>query len=73
MVLFLQLYLQQENMKLNSPTRAMLTVTTTLHWHLSLPNETGKLPDWYYIKKQNQKKVFFEDFKKLQSVVLLNE
>ena len=30
-----------------------------------LPNETGKLLDWYYIKKQNQKKVFFEDFKKL--------
>ena len=65
-MLFLQLYLQQEKIKLNGPTRAMLTVTTTLHWRLSLPNETGKLPDWYYTKKQNQKKVFFEDFKKLQ-------
>ena len=63
MMLFLQLYLQQENMKLNGTTRAMLTVTTTLHRRLSLPNETGKLPDWYYIKKQNQNKVFFEDFK----------
>ena len=52
-------------MKLNGLTRAMLTVTTTLHWHLSLPNETGKLLDWYYVRKQNEKKVFFEDFKKL--------
>ena len=66
MILFLQLYLQQENMKLNGPTQAMLTVTTTLYWRLSLPNElTGKLRDWYYIKKPNQKKVFFEDVQKL--------
>ena len=64
MILFLQLYLQQGNMKLNGPAQAMLTVTTTLHWCLSLPNETGKLLDWYYIKKLNKKKVFLEDFKK---------
>ena len=52
-------------MKLNGLTRAVLTVTTTLHWRLSLPDETGKLLNWYYIRKPNQKKVFFEDFKKL--------
>ena len=58
MMLFLQLYLQQENMKLRGPTRAMLTVTMTLHWRLSLPNETGKLLDWYYIKKAEPKESF---------------
>ena len=62
MMLFLQFYLQEENMKLNDPTRAMLTVTT-LHWRLSLPNETGKLPDWYYIKSRTKRKFSLKTFK----------